>query len=682
MPLDQYYNRFNPAQHYDHHLFRAGYVLQSAELNEIQSALQWQTQGIGDALFKDGDVVRDAKLIVNADTGVAISESGAVYLKGAVRGVPARTFTVPTTGTITAGLILIETWVTELEDPALRDPAVGVRNYQEPGAGRLKLEPYWSYAGEIDAPAGEFYPIYSVVNGIVQSKEPPPQMDAITTALSRYDRDSSGGYYIINGLKVDVTTDLPTGEQVYTIQEGQARVNGNPVTLPTSLREVYNAIPDLKSVDSEPHTAAGGTERVNFDFSPLSAITQVRIIAEKTVTIIHGGYSGALDSLPDSSVMEIISVIQGGTTYTQGTDYKRTGNQVDWSLTGAEVAPGSTYNVTYRHITTITPTLIDSTGCTVSGAVPSTLIQLSYQWKMPRLDRLCLNDMGQLVWVKGMPHEKRPSIPSVPAGLLLLATVYQDWLLSARHIRADGIRMITMSQLESINQRLDDLSVLIAEQRLLTDANISEPTAKKGIFVDPFMDDDLRDKGIEQTGAIFNNELTLGMPSKVHATRISTDVVTLTVSSLASLISQLTRTGSMKVNPYMAFEPIPASVVLTPAIDYWTESNTTYIGDVIDTYYGSPGYYWNGWHWNNWYWWYYNGFYGYPYYYYYYGYPYYYGYYPRIITTSSYTQTVSSKTENLPYLRAIQVVFNITGFGAGEHLNKITFDDITVVATA
>ena len=102
--LERYYNLFDPAQHYTQLLFRAGDGLQSRELNEIQSTLIHRLQGVADALLKDGDIVSGANLQIDADTGLVTLEAGRVYLRGAVRDVPAATFTVPTTGRIAVGV--------------------------------------------------------------------------------------------------------------------------------------------------------------------------------------------------------------------------------------------------------------------------------------------------------------------------------------------------------------------------------------------------------------------------------------------------------------------------------------------------------------------------------------------------------------------------------------------------
>ena len=66
-----------------------------------------------------------------------------------------------------------------------------------------------------------------------------------------------------------------------------------------------------------------------------------------------------------------------------------------------------------------------------------------------------------------------------------------------------------MNDLEAMKKSINDLYALVAEERLRSDASLREPTAKKGVFVDPFFDDDMRDLGIAQTAAIVNKELTL-----------------------------------------------------------------------------------------------------------------------------------------------------------------------------
>lgn len=645
------YDRFDPTKEYDSHLYRAGYVLQSAELNEIQSAINYRVKGIGDALFKDGDIIRDAQVIVDANTGIVRCESGAVYLRGAVRGVPPATFTIATTGEVVIGIYLRTTAVTELDDPDLRDPASLTRNYQEPGAGRKKVSAAWGFAG--DAQAGDFFPVHTVEDGFLRAKEVPPNLDSVNQALARYDRDSSGGTYVVSGLGVQRMADLGSGEQVYTVAEGRARVNGYGVELQTSRRLVYPAVPDLRLINSEPHVSATeSAQRINVDRAPINDISEVNITAEKTVTLTHGGFVGAQDPLPDTSVLQILEVKQGGTTYVQGVDYKLTAGKVDWSLAGAEPATGSTYTVKYQYIATVEPTAVDETGFTVTGAVVGSLVLVTYNQKLPRIDRLAMTAEGAFTWLKGVSADWTPSAPSVPPDMLLLATVYQTWG-SERTLINDSVRVVPMQDLAQINSRIDYMLGLISQQRLEGSANLKEAGQKKGLFVDPFLDDTLRDQGTAQSGAIFDGELTLPVEI-LGVSSPSADItgpVALAINPANGqtpyVINQTLRTGSMKINPYMAFTPLPAEVLLTPAVDRWTESQTQWASDETRqiTTWSSLGWL------------------------------------VRQFTTNT-TEVVSTTKTPDRYLRPIEVRFSVKGFGPGEVLNTLTFDGITVTPSA
>lgn len=48
-------------------------------------------------------------------------------------------------------------------------------------------------------PAGEFFLCGRWKTGGCAPKEAPPNIDAVTQALARYDRDSSGSNYIVRG---------------------------------------------------------------------------------------------------------------------------------------------------------------------------------------------------------------------------------------------------------------------------------------------------------------------------------------------------------------------------------------------------------------------------------------------------------------------------------------------------
>ena len=196
MTLQGYYNRFQPADNYDELLFRASKGLQSAELNEVQSVLSNRVQQIANVLFQDGAVVRDCDIIVDPESGDTQVAAGALYLKGAVREIGQSTgLVIPTDGTVEVGAYVTELDITEYEDPDLRDPAVGTRNYNEPGAARKQVNLVWGFSGDGGDP-NQFYPVYTVVNGYLLTSVDPPVLDAAQQLVARYDRESNGNYIV------------------------------------------------------------------------------------------------------------------------------------------------------------------------------------------------------------------------------------------------------------------------------------------------------------------------------------------------------------------------------------------------------------------------------------------------------------------------------------------------------
>ena len=66
------------------------------------------------------------------------------------------------------------------------------------------------------------------------------------------------------------------GHQVYTVSEGRARVNGYGVDMPTSRRLTYAAVPDLRRIDTEVHTA---------DAASTQSLSLIHIYGTYTITV-------------------------------------------------------------------------------------------------------------------------------------------------------------------------------------------------------------------------------------------------------------------------------------------------------------------------------------------------------------------------------------------------------------
>ncbi len=620
--------------------FRAGRGLQPAELNEMQAIGERNLTSVANAIFSDGDRTNGCDIHIDQETGQTRITAGAVYLRGQVRQVPAVELIIPVVGEIKIGLCLTEHLITENDDPALRGPEPNTRNYGEPGAARLSRTLSWGLQADC---GDDFYSVFEVVDGVVRNNRPAPEFDGIYEIVARYDRESNGDGYVINGMQLKYLGLESIGNveyQVFSLSAGKAHVLGYEVELPYALRLRYLSAQDLQTVESEPSLFvpdAGGNMRIDTHQSPMTRVLDVEITEETTVTLTHGSYSGVSDPLPDNAVLEIISVVQGGTTYTKTSDYKLTGAYVDWSLSGAEPAPGSTYAVTYRHQKKIEALGSDETGLMVTGAVPGTLVLIDYEWALPRIDILTIDRYGVVRQIKGIPHAYRAPVPAVPSGQLLLATIYQNWMFEPT-IRNNAVRVVAMDDLQNMQASIYDLYDLVAIERLKNDAVASEQTAKRGVFVDPFLDDDMRDQGLEQTAAIMGGELQLA---------IDVDIIDLPDAPLTlpymlePVLEQLAQTGMMKVNPYSAFDPIPAEITLTPDVDFWVDERSTWSSPETNRISSGNGS-------------------------------------QSATLTDSRTEMVAVNTRAAEFLRVREVEFHISGFAPGEQLMAITFDGIPV----
>lgn len=647
MPLTGYYNRFDAADRYDELLFRAGKGLQSAELNEIQGGLIDRLKRIADAVFKDGAVISGTPPTINSTT--INCPLSLIYLRGAVREVPARSFTIPATGLARVGVYLLDAEITEVQDPDLRDPAVGTRNYTEPGAGRLRVTPTWGREG--DGSTGVFYPVWTVIDGQVISQSGTNTGDAFTEALARYDRESNGSY-IVTGLSV-TPLGLAAGVNAFSVKDGTGNIFGYKIDKLASTRLIYAEDPDLELVDAEPDTftgATGGSATIQLNRFPVESILEVVATLEKTVTLTRGGTSGGQDSLPDVSVLSIQSITHASTTYQTPRDYFLNGDKVDWSPSGGgalEPAPGSTYSVTYRYLSNVTPSAVNLQAgtFTVTGAVNGTLVLTDYRWKLPRYDRICIDRDGNFSRVNGISSRFTPLPPSVPSNLLALATIEQRWGLTPRVIN-DGIRAIPFDQLERMRSLVVDLFDLVALERLRNDISSREPSSKRGVFVDPFLDDDLRDQGLTQTAAIVNGTLQLPIVPTVYQAPDNSTQDWMLPYTEEIILQQTQRTGSSPINPYQAFDPIPAAITLTPAVDRFTVVDTIWTSGVtqqINTWLGATG-----------------------------------QFAIQSVTSTTRTELLSESQRPAEFLRQIQINFTLAGFDPGETLTQVLFDGINV----
>lgn len=673
-----YYDRTDASKNFDKHIFIAGRILQSAEMNEIQTQQQNQLKGIADALFKDGDIVRDCRCAIDKDKLTATLEKGAIYAQGQVRGVGDALLTIPATGTISIGIWLITEVITDADDKDLLDPAAGNRGFNEPGAYRLRSTPRWGLENEIVA-NGTYFPVYYVDDAQLRAKEPPPNLDAVTQAIARYDVDSNGSNYIVNGFRVTRLPDTVRDHQVYSIAAGRGRVNGFGVMTNAAYRYEFDAQPDLRAIDEEPAGApvagADGRQRINVRYTPIASVDHVLIIKEQTAQITRT--SEPKDALPitgGESLENITSIKVGTTSYIQN---------VHWSLdSGSKYIvwadptnppSGSHVDLVYQVRTHYPLADIDAddNGFYVKDAMVASAgtalytVFYGYSYKQPRVDRLCFNDQGKFVVIKGIATDNDPAPPPVPSNLLSLCQIHQAWTNNFEDtwILNDGVRMVSMSEIEKMNNRLDDITDMVAQLSLVSDINVRDANKKIGLFVDPFTNDSQRDAGDKnQTAAVAGNCLQLPITSTPLSPEPANGIGGITEVVSCDFVEEVilgnnARTSDMKVNPYMAFAPFPAQVQLIPQIDRWVDTKTAWTSP--ETRYFTTTVYapWTtqwGMHMTQNY----------------------------VTGQSTVNELASTSTADSEYLRQIEVHFTISGFIPGETLTRVMFDTVAVTPTA
>ena len=191
-----------------------------------------------------------------------------------------------------------------------------------------------------------------------------------------------------------------------SVREGIANVNGSEININNNSNVRVPISSDIFRVSGEVNSFI-----LNTTYSLRKPNTReiIRIFGQKEISsdVAHGLVSGSQDLLPNTPVFSILSVSQNTTTFIQGVDFILNGDKIDWSLSGAEPAPGSTYQVTYRYIEyniqySYNP--YTNTFVVQDNIVLGTDFYVDYGIVIPRFDRIVLNRYGQISVITGNPN--------------------------------------------------------------------------------------------------------------------------------------------------------------------------------------------------------------------------------------------------------------------------------------
>lgn len=565
--LPDAYDRSGDNPDWSRLVFREKAVAQAAEFNEAQSIIERRGVRVSNMVAKDGDRVAGADILVDPNTGTVVLGAGTIYVKGDVRPVAGMTMnSVPMTGTVVIGVRLTSSVVTEVEDPTLLGLAPGTVAEGEPGAAREVESIAWGREG--DGQSGDLYSVYLLKDGTVVDQTPPPQLSGVTAAIATYDRDAHGNY-IVDGCKVSALGKTGT-EQVFSISEGVANIWGYKRTREAAIIHKEVETWDVETIAAEVHSfddGGSGTAVISVNHYPIATLNTVIITKETTQTIVKGTTNSA-DALPHSSVTSVIEVKQGGTTYTSPGSYSLVNDTIDWSAAGAEPASASSYTVKYRYLVAVTPVTANDKTVTVTGGVTGTTVLIGYDWKLPRVDMLCLNGDGLPVYVKGVSMRFSPQPPMPPMMLLPLATIENNFM-GKPTVKNIGVRAYHFTKIDRMYNRLVDMLDLLGLERLKNEIDRREPVAKKGVFVDPLIDDTYRDLGVTQNAAVFQGSIQLPIAATIKYPTLNSPAL-LDYTSVV-VVDQSQVTGQIKINPYNSYERLPAEMHIEPPVDFWVD---------------------------------------------------------------------------------------------------------------
>ncbi|WP_375678589.1 MULTISPECIES: DUF4815 domain-containing protein, partial [unclassified Bartonella] len=401
--------------------------IQSGELNEVQTIIRGRHDRLGRLVAKEGDRVERADAFVNKETQTVTLTEGKIYIAGDIFPVCDAVLThVSMVGRIEIGVKLQKKWVTYEDNPELLGQVPGSLAEGEPGAAREVAKLVWAL--KEDNQQGTFFPVYILQDGVLIDQKSPSLLEPAMQAIATYDR--AHGHYIVKGCRV-TALGQEGQKQVFSIQEGEANINGFKRKRLAALRHEEMQDFSTSVVPSETHIFSPPKGKTSFTFKPyyfpIADIQSLLLTKEKTVTVTRGAVAAGRDGVPDKSITAFIKIVQGSKEFQEGTDFKKTGDTIDWAPVGDEPLAGSSYKVTYRYRAKITADKVTAQEITVSGGAEGGDIIVSYTYKLPRIDRIGLNTQGNVVYIKGISSDQ-PMAPSVPDDVLSLATITNNWL--------------------------------------------------------------------------------------------------------------------------------------------------------------------------------------------------------------------------------------------------------------
>jgi hypothetical protein len=626
LPL-YYYDRYTPDKKWDKLLFLPR-VLQASELNEIQSVIEEKLKRFGDVFMSDGSVIKGCDIITPTTyPGTLLVASGYVYVHGKILTVDEQNVGGSFSG-LGVEYVYMDTTttiITENEDPTLRDPVMGEPNYLYGGSHRQVVNV--SFSNETYKSATSIVFGY-ILDGKVIFKFPTFGADKAVRVMEQRTYDVSGNF-IVNGANLKVQHNA-TDDSKYdmVIEPYNAYLNG---------KEYVSTVSQLVSQDKAVEmvtdqvllpisSAVGSTLGLINNVFTLSRFFVNKIYTcsypvEETFTVTHAVAGGTDPIGIAGTLIDIVSVYDGSTTYILTTDYlvDDFDRAIEWSPGGAEPLVGHTYNVDCRYYKTVSigsgdydtskyrgVYLYESVGdyslmnleirdAHYYSANPALIVNPEYTcWKY-RLDAICLNTLTGLVETLQSDYSVTPNAPypkiTAEHFLLYLINPKPGTLPSPLTYSIDDRRTFRITQygLRTLDRQLRGIQEGLSLSKIDDDAaKMPVPGSVAGIYTDTFETQDRGDLEYDGSNSLFPdvfdagfNDGALVLPLILNTSNMDPTVGTNNLKTNASFytlpftealfLSQSLATGCISVNPY-ALPYAEATLTINPVKDIWTDT--------------------------------------------------------------------------------------------------------------
>jgi hypothetical protein len=692
-----YHVRSHATDRYQQVLFQAGQPLQSAELNDMQQQAIVQTRTLANTLYQNGFVPQGRERVISiqpyqadaAETEVQLAACS-VYVDGYFYHMRAQTLPLAVNKDTTLGVYLSFAVVDSQADATLTDPAQGRANAGQVGAKRLAATCQWGFddalssdgnPDESEPVSGKFYAVQRIVNAQIVNSDVDAVEQWVQSQMIDHRRDLWGGHYILAGFEVSSVLQAPPAESKadapfpmgFHIGKGKAHVQGFEVVVPEG-KELTHGRYTLP-VDHQ-HEACSLKEETKLQLlhQPVYEVKKVQVKQTKvhlSAQFINVDTQVNISNASEE-VAEVLRVFVGDTTFKRNLDYKVLNQKLEWLPTFNQLSNNTTFAIEYSHWVTVEDSCYELQKSATAPNVQyinitdSTLLKQSnatyrvdYQSYSLRYHQLALSPAGDFRFFDSQT-DSLASLPEVPADHLVLAQF--ESTNQVQNLRKLALHSLSMHTMHTMLQRIEHLYQLVAEERLARQAETSDGS-EYGIFTDSFYHDQQRDGHAEtqfiqqlQTdpegaaiGMASVHDGVLSLPETFQPKQfIDIDLqpnahgaymlpLVHDHDGYEVVCEQTQATSSMKINPYRAFQPMPAEVKLKPVVDHWREVRTQHLATrevVNDTR-------------RSW---------------------------QRRSTTTVSTHTERNKTtQKMHYMRPRTVAFTLKGFAPGEDI-KVTMD--------